>query len=240
MPAINDDLDEDLDEDVDLQTTEVEDDLDEDEEPTVPAFTPADAARFGVEAALAAQRQQPQQFSQEEIDIRLQRFKVTEDHIKKIFDAEAPPAAKMAALQEMLDGAARHAVTSSQVLMQGALSPMQQQVAAFDAFQRDAKIKTLTKHVETKFPALAGKKKVITDAIQELLASGYAPPNGSKSAVQTAIAKLAGQKIRAVDPTFSLKGNAQRQASSIGTRRSSGPAPVQGSSGARSFLDHLH
>jgi len=247
LPAENEDVDE-LDDEMELeQNPSGDDDSDDDEDDDSPdprsgsQLSQQQIVDLATRAALAQQPTQHAQMTPEELDAKLQRFKVTEDHIAKVFDPETPPALKMKLLQEMLDGAARHAVTSSQVLMNGALSPIQQQQEQYNAYVREQKLSKLTKHVETKFPALAGKKQVIKDSINALIASGYSPPGGSKSALQKEVAKIAQQRIRQVDPTFSLKSvNTQRQASSFGSRRGSGqPVNNSASPAAKSFLDHL-
>ena len=248
LPAENEDVDE-LDDEMELEQNPSGDDdsLDDEEDDDSPdprsgsQLSQQQIVDLATRAALAQQPTQHAQMTPEELDAKLQRFKVTEDHIAKVFDPETPPALKMKLLQEMLDGAARHAVTSSQVLMNGALSPLQERQAQYDVYVREQKLSKLTKHVETKFPALAGKKQVIKDSINALIASGYSPPGGSKSALQKEVAKIAQQRIRQVDPTFSLKSvNTQRQASSFGSRRGSGqPVNSSASPAAKSFLDHL-
>ena len=248
LQAENEDVDE-LDDELELEQnpsgdddSDDEDDLDDSPEPrSVNQLSQQQIVDLATRAALAQRPEQHAQMTPEELDAKLQRFKVTEDHIAKVFDPETPPALKMKLLQEMLDGAARHAVTSSQVLMNGALSPIQQQQEQYNAYVREQKLSKLTKHVETKFPALAGKKQVIKDSINALIASGYSPPGGSKSALQKEVAKIAQQRIRQVDPTFSLKSaSTNRQASSFGSRRGSGqPVNNSASPAAKSFLDHL-
>lgn len=248
LPAENDEVDE-LDDEMELEqnpsgdddSLDDEDDLDDSPNPSGNQLSQQQIVDLATRAALAQQPMQHAQMTPEELDAKLQRFKVTEDHIAKVFDPETPPALKMKLLQEMLDGAARHAVTSSQVLMNGALSPIQQQQEQYNAYVREQKLSKLTKHVETKFPALAGKKQVIKDSINALIASGYSPPGGSKSALQKEVAKIAQQRIRQVDPTFSLKSaSTNRQASSFGSRRGSGqPVNNSASPAAKSFLDHL-
>lgn len=247
LPAENEDVDE-LDDEMELEQnpsgdddSDDEDDLDDSPNPSGSQLSQQQIVDLATRAALAQQPTQHAQMTPEELDAKLQRFKVTEDHIAKVFDPETPPAVKMKLLQEMLDGAARHAVTSSQVLMNGALTPIQAQQQQYEAYVREQKLSKLTKHVETKFPALAGKKQVIKDSINALIASGYSPPGGSKSALQKEVAKIAQQRIRQVDPTFSLKSvNTQRQASSFGSRRGSGqPVNNSASPAAKSFLDHL-
>jgi len=248
LQAENEEVDE-LDDELELEQnpsgdddSDDEDDLDDSPDPrSGNQLSQQQIVDLATRAALAQQPQQHAQMTPEELDAKLQRFKVTEDHIAKVFDPETPPALKMKLLQEMLDGAARHAVTSSQVLMNGALSPIQQQQEQYNAYVREQKLSKLTKHVETKFPALAGKKQVIKDSINALIASGYSPPGGSKSALQKEVAKIAQQRIRQVDPTFSLKSaSTNRQASSFGSRRGSGqPVNNSASPAAKSFLDHL-
>jgi hypothetical protein len=256
MPNEIDDL-EDIEDDLPIEESEpgLENDDDspsEDDPPEQPptgGLTQQQIVDLATRAAMANMpRQQPQQLSPEELDARLNRYKVGEDFVKILRDPEADPKALVAKFQEMIDGAAKFATTSSQLLFQDALSPLQQQVEAQKAFVREQQTKNFVKHVETRFPALQGKQKVVRQAVEQLAASGYVPPvnqdgTTNKSAAQKQVALVAEQMIRQVDPNFRLKSvqNQQRQAGSFGMRRggSGGGNFPQGKTGAASFLDHL-
>lgn len=218
----------------------------DDTTPAPASMTPQEIAQLAAQTAMNMQpRTQPQQqLSPEELDARLNRYKVNAEMVKLLRDPEADPNTIVQKLQELVDGAAKHAVTSSQLLFQDALSPLQQRIEAQQAYVREQQTQTFAKHVETKYPALAGRAKVVRQAIEHVANSGWTPPNGSRSAAQKQVALVAQQIIRSVDPSFSLKAgnNAQRQASSFGSRRNSGGGgdARQSRSGANSFLDHLH
>jgi hypothetical protein len=222
-----------------------EDDVDDDaEESTKGGLTQQQIVELATKAAMAgAPQRQQQQLSPEEIDAKLNRFKVDKEFIKLLRDPEADPDALVAKFQALVDGAAKFATTSSQLLFQDALSPIQQQVEAQRAFVREQQTKNFVKHVETRFPALQGKARVVRQALEQLSASGYVPPNNSKSAAQKQVALVAEQMIRTIDPNFRLRSaqNQQRQAGSFGMRRpgSGGGGATQGKTGAASFLDHL-
>lgn len=257
MPNDNDYL-EDIEDDLPLDDNEPglkdgnNDIQDDDDGSTIPPagdLTQQQIVDLAVRAAMAnaPQHQQPQ-LSPEEIDARLNRYKVNEELVKLLRDPEADPKALVAKFQEMLDGAAKFATTSSQLLFQDALSPLQQQVEAQKAFVREQQTKNFVKHVETRFPALQGRAKVVRQAVEQLAASGYVPPTNpdgttNKSAAQKQVALVAEQMIRTIDPNFRLRSvqNQQRQAGSFGMRRggSGGGGFPQGKTGAASFLDHL-
>jgi hypothetical protein len=252
MPNDNDDM-EDIEDDLPIDENEpgLEDGNDDiqddgDDSPTPPAggLTQQQIVELAMRAAMAnAPQRQQQQLSPDEIDARLNRYKVNEELVKLLRDPEADPKALVAKFQEMLDGAAKFATTSSQLLFQDALSPLQQQVEAQRAFVREQQTKNFVKHVETRYPALQGKAKVVRQAVEQLASSGYVPPNNSKSAAQKQVALVAEQMIRTIDPNFRLRSvqNQQRQAGSFGMRRGGsgdGGFP-QGKTGAASFLDYL-
>lgn len=250
MPNDNDDL-EDIEDDLPLNDDEPGLEDDDYGSPTPPAggLTQQQIVDLATRAVMAnAPQRQQQQLSPEEIDARLNRYKVNEELVKLLRDPEADPKALVDKFQEMLDGAAKFATTSSQLLFQDALSPLQQQVEAQKAFVREQQTKNFVKHVETRYPALQGKAKVVRQAVEQLAASGYVPPTNpdgttNKSAAQKQVALVAEQMIRQIDPDFRLKSvqNQQRQAGSFGMRRggSGGGGFPQGKTGAASFLDHL-
>jgi hypothetical protein len=257
MPNDNDDM-EDIEDDLPLDENEPglenDDDTIQDDDDTSGAaptggLTQQQIVELATRAAMAnAPQRQQQQLSPDEIDAKLNRYKVSEDFIKILRDPEADPKALVAKFQEMLDGAAKFATTSSQLLFQDALTPLQQQVEAQKAFVREQQTKNFVKHVETRFPALQGRAKVVRQAVEQLAASGYVPPTNpdgttNKSAAQKQVALVAEQMIRQIDPNFRLRSvqNQQRQAGSFGMRRggSGGGNLPQGKTGAASFLDHL-
>lgn len=213
---------------------------------TLPAggLTQQQIVDLATRAAMAnVPRQQTPQLSQDEIDAKLNRYKVNAEFVKLLRDPDADPEALVAKFQELVDGSAKFATTSAQLLFENALNPLQQQIAAQQNFVREQQTKTFVKHIETRYPALQGKSKVVRQALEQLASSGYVPPNNSKSAAQKQVALVAEQMIRTIDPNFRLRSaqNLQRQAGSFGQRRGGGggSAPVGGKTGAASFLDYL-
>lgn len=249
MPADNDELDDDFNVDLENEDQLLNEndhlDDDDDESPIVPKNSTLTAEQIADIAAQAAMRAQPRQQQQhqnltpEELDARLNRYKVSPDIVNLLRDPDAAPEAIVSALQALVDGAAKHAVTSSQLLFQNDLSPLQQQMMAQQNYVREQQTKTFVKHVGTAYPSLAGKDAVIRQAIERVNQSGYIPK--SKSDAQKQVAIAARDLIRTVDPNFNLKSNPARQAGAFAPRRSSsgGGHPMQSNTGAGSFLDHL-
>lgn len=242
-----DDIEDDLEDDLDPNIQNVEegdDDLPEEEvdnEPKGSQLSPEQVAEIAAQAAARVNGpQQHKELTPEELDARLNRYKVPADVVKLLRDPEAAPEAIVKVLQDLVDGAAKHAVTSAQLLYQRDLSPLRAEVEAQRHHVREQQISTLVKHVGSMYPALAGKDRVIRQAIEAVNASGYRPP--SKTAAQKQVAMVARDIIRAVDPSFSLKSNGARQASSFGARRPSGGGgggQTGAKTGAASFLDYL-
>lgn len=205
------------------------------------SLSPEQIAELAAQTAMRVQPRQQQQkeLSPEELDQRLNRYKVSPEIVKLLRDPEAAPEAIVGALQALADGAAKHAVTSAQLLFQNDLSPLQQQIQAQQAYVAEQQTRTFVKHLGTQYPSLAGKDTVIKQAIQAVRQSGYQPR--SKSDAQKQVALVARDIIRAVDPSFSLKANPARQAGAFAPRRASsgGGQQQSGAVGARSFADYL-
>ena len=242
---INDDLNDPLDESLENnEGDDLNDDPQGDQHQQQNQLTAEQIASIAAQTALRVapqHQQQSHQWTPEELDAKLNRFKVSHDLVRLLRDPEADPTKIVEQLQALADGAARHAVTSAQLLYQNELTPFQKQLEAQQQYIREQQTSTFCKHAETRYPALAGKGKVIRQALEAVSQSGWTPPNGSKSAALKQVALVAQQIIRSVDPTFSLKSsNPSRQAGSLGARRSSGggASPAR-SSGASSFLEHL-
>lgn len=246
MNEIND-IEDDLDDDLDPNIQNVEEGDDDpseeevDDESKGSQLSPEQVAEIAAQAAARVNRpQQHKELTPEELDARLNRYKVPADVVKLLRDPEAAPEAIVKVLQDLVDGAAKHAVTSAQLLYQRDLGPLRTEVEAQRHYVREQQISTLVKHVGSMYPALAGKDRVIRQAIDAVNASGYQPP--SKTAAQKQVALVARDIIRAVDPSFSLKSNGARQASSFGARRPSGGGgggQTGAKTGAASFLDYL-
>jgi len=223
---------------------------DDDEEkpdvkPSASSLSPQQIAELAAQTAMKLQPQQtPRELSPEELDARLNRFKVSPEIVKLLRDPEASPEAIIGQLQALVDGAAKYAVTSAQLLYQkdltDHLSPLQQQIQAQQQFVQEQQTRTFVKHIGTQFPALAGKDAVIRQALQAVQQSGYIPK--SKSDAQKQVALVARDMIRTVDPNFSLKANSARQAGNFAPRQSfsgGGRQSNQQKTGAASFAEYL-
>lgn len=223
---------------------ELEDEEDDNKKPSASPLSPQQIAELAAQTAMKVQPQQPQkELTPEELDAKLNRYKVPADIVKLLRDPEASPEQVVGALQALVDGAAKYAVTSAQLLYQkdlnDNLTPLQQAIQAQQSFVKEQQTKTFVKHVGTQYPALAGKDAVIRQALQALSQSGYKPT--SKSDAQKKVALLARDMIRTIDPSFSLKANSARQAGAFVPRRNSsggGGGQVQ-KTGAASFADYL-
>lgn len=239
---LNDDLleDENLenDDNVDLNDNEGEDD---NEGSKGQKFSPEQLAELAAQAALKVQGQSQQHkpLTPEEIDAQLHRYKVSPDIVKLLRDPEASPDDIVKSLQALVDGAAKHAVASSQLLFRHEMSPLQQQLQAQQEFVKEQQTNTFVKNVSSQYPALAKFEKVVREATKLVSQSGYQPKSHTDARRQVAL--QAQQIIRTVDPNFSLKSNPARQAGGFVPRRSShgDRGAPQGRTGAASFADYL-
>lgn len=239
---LNDDLLEDdvleNDENVDL-----DDDEGDDKGKQISQLTPQQIAELAARTAAGMQpkqTQQTQQLTPEEIDAKLHRYKVSPEIVKLLRDPEVAPEKIVEALQGLVDGAAKHAVASSQLLYQNDLSPLQQQIQAMENFRVEQQTKQFVKNVSSQFPALARFENVIRQATDMVRQSGYQPKSHTDARRQVAL--QAQQIIRTIDPQFSLKSNPARQAGGLGQQRNSfggRSAPAGGKTGAASFVEYL-
>lgn len=241
-----DDLNDDLLEDEFLNDNDPADPSDDDTgddqpEPKGQGLTPDQIADLAAQAAMRVQprQQQQTQLTPEELDAKLNRYKVSADFVKLLRDPEVEPEKLVEAFQAMIDGTAKHAVTSAQFLYQNDLGPIQQKLQAQEAFVREQQTKTFVKNVGSQYPALAKYEAVIRQATQAVAQSGYVPKSHTDARRQVAL--HAQQIIRTIDPQFSLKSNPAKQAGGFGQRRSShgGGQSPQGRTGAASFADYL-
>lgn len=242
---LEDDLNDDLPEEdlLDNDSVDLNDDDsgDDQPEPKGQSLTPAQIADLAAQAAMRVQprQQQQAQLSPEELDAKLNRYKVNAEFVKLLRDPEAAPEKLVEAFQAIIDGTAKHAVTSAQFLYQNDLGPIQQKLQAQEAFVREQQTKTFVKNVGSQYPALAKYEQVIRQATELVSQSGYKPQSHSDARRQVAL--QAQQIIRSIDPQFSIKSNPARQASGFSPQRSSsgGRQNVPSKTGAGSFSDYL-
>lgn len=237
---LNDDLNED---DVlnENENVDLNDDDGEEEEVKVPQMSPQEIAELAARTAAGMQpRQQPRELSPEEIDAKLHRYKVSPDIVKLLRDPEADPGKIVEVLQGLVDGAAKHAVASSQLLFQNELSPLQQQLQAIENYRAEQQTKEFVKNVTSQYPSLARFEKVVKQATDMVRQSGYQPKSHSDARRQVALQAQA--LIRTVDENFSIKANPARQAGNLGQRNNSFGGRTQSNgqkTGASSFVDYL-
>jgi len=239
---LNDDLPEDelLDNDsVDLNDDDSTDDQTADKSA---GLTPTQIAELAAQTAMRLQPRQTQQqvqLSPEELDAKLNRYKVNAEFVKLLRDPEAAPEKLVEAFQAIIDGTAKHAVTSAQFLYQNDLGPIQQQLQAQEAFVREQQTRTFVKNVSSQYPSLAKYEQVIRQATELVSQSGYKPQSHSDARRQVAL--QAQHIIRSIDPQFSIKSNPARQAGGFSPQRSSsgGRRNAQAKTGAGSFSEYL-
>ena len=118
---LEDDLNDDLPEAELLDTENVDlndDDSTDDQTADKPAsLTPTQIAELAAQTAMRLQPRQTQQqvqLSPEELDAKLNRYKVSADFVKLLRDPEVATEKLAEAFQSMHDGTAKHAVTPSQ------------------------------------------------------------------------------------------------------------------------------
>lgn len=216
---MDDDLEDgDLDEDDDDDDLEDDDDDEEEEvnkrsrnKGEIPITGDA-IAKIVAETVKASRAPEPQkQYTQEELDAILKRPKVTEKHLKTLFDPEVPEGDKIQVLQELLDGAARHATTAAGFGLNEIRESTQARFHQMEQMQRAQEMKSFLKATTHEFPAFKGKEAILTAAIDQLNKQGYKGESKAK-AIKT-VAKTAVAIARAYDPNFTAVRRGKTQPS---------------------------
>ena len=149
-------------------------------------------------------QQQPQQIqlTPEEINRRLHRFEVTDDLVEQIFGANATPQQRKALLQQMLDGAVKNALTSSQVIFDHKLGEHQSDYKTVKEMAQELYRDRMFDHFYKANPTLKDYDKIVQDAVTAVAGQSDVPSD--QTTLFERIATESASRIKQLKPDFAL------------------------------------
>jgi len=179
------------------------------QQPQQPASIPIDQLPQLIQA-LQPQGQQPQQpqLTQEEIDQRLKRVKITPE-IGAMFFGESVSDAQLKSLQMFVDSIVEHANTVNGYALHAMQERMNQRYSPALQHVEHQKTQLFTSALTEDFPALRGRENVINMVVQSLKQQGFVARDGNHAA--QVVAANVEQLIKQVDPSFTLAVQHQQQ-----------------------------
>lgn len=182
---------------------------------TSSSLSPEDVAKIVEAATKSAVQQQPvsqsqqPQLSKQEIDKMLKRYIVAPDKVAKLLNPDVPEEERVSVLQEMIDGAATHAVARAELIMQNLVTNFYQH--DFLPLQSVVAAERSQKEVETffsEYPGLEAHKDVVSMVSSQLLASGKVNKM-SKSEFKKAVVDGVSSIVKKGFPDFDAKKKAE-------------------------------
>jgi hypothetical protein len=171
----------------------------------------------------------PAEMSDEEFQRVTKYKKVTPEQINKIISADAPPEDKIAAFQELLDGASEHAMMVAAFQQRAALDELRNEFSPLISAHREAQANKFIDTVVDKYPGLKNNRAIIKMAAQQVASSAKGPMTPEAAAKE--VANVAALVIRQSIPEFSLK---ERRQSNGNMPEMAGRISTGGGGGGRS------
>tara|TARA_R110000803_G_scaffold90465_1_gene157855 strand:- start:6183 stop:7061 length:879 start_codon:yes stop_codon:yes gene_type:complete len=171
----------------------------------------------------ANQPQQPQ-MSQEQIDEALGVYNPTEDLINQMFGDGATTETRMAAMQELVNRTAQHAIKTAGYTQQFAARDMRAEFQpALQAARRQTQ-DTFTGNVEKAYPGFVGKRAAVDQVIAQMQQEGWVPKGPQNNYAEEAgieVATRVTNLVRMIDPDFNptIAGTAPAQRQSTSPRQ---------------------
>lgn len=157
------------------------------------------------------QRQQPpRQLSQEEIDQRLKRVKITPE-IAGMFFGEAPTEAQIKSLQMFADSIVENATTTAGYAMRALQDQIHERYAPMQQFIESTRVREFSAGLIQDFPALKGREEVVDMVMANLKQQGFVARDADHAA--QVVAAYSEQLIKKFEPNFTLvvQGNPNQQ-----------------------------
>ena len=142
------------------------------------------------------------QLTQEEIDRRLNKFYVNDDFANQLFNPETPLPVRKQLLQQMVDGAARHALTTSNAVLDHRFTEHQTQFADTDRIAREMYRDRMFEKFFGKYGTLKEYRKLVEDSVQALASREDLPTDDDK--LYDLIAKETEARVKPLKPDFVL------------------------------------
>ncbi len=178
-----------------------------------PAIDPNALAQALVKAGAfpqQAQQQVQQPPSQEELDAKFHRFKLTPAHYQALFGEQATEQGRMAALNEWHTGAQREAMAQAFYLSQHLLQEQMKQIQPYLDAAHELQDRALYQDFYEMNPTLKPYDQLVRNAVTELASSQGTLPSNRKDMFGV-LAGRAEQLVKAVNPAFSLQAQATQQ-----------------------------
>lgn len=173
-------------------------------------------------------QQQQQQMSEEDLNRMLNRFFVTQDLTQQLFDPNAPMETRMKALQMIVSGSVREAVTASTHLMRHHMDEFQSTLNPHLSVLSDMHRERVFNNFYSKYPTLKDHEEIVKMVGKE---HGSAQVK-SQEELFDLIAGKASEVIKKTNPAFDLKGQNTEQPSNSPTQPT-GPRPASLSQGSQ-------
>lgn len=200
----DDDVDEEEEDDEDEDEDEDDEDDEDDDNSAKGGFNPevlGDAIGRALKGHLGKGEGNPQGLTREELEKRLGKPQLSEDLIRKLRDPEATDAVQ--ALEGYMSQMAEYVLKASGLAIEGKVKELDPRLSALQQHVATQQRERFVQDVQRKFPALKGRRKVIEQALNGMMAQGYQAR--SKSGTYRDVAKAAASIIRTVDENFKLK-----------------------------------
>ena len=194
----------------------------------------------GIKPEAAPAKTEPAPMSREEQRKLLKHFGVTPDYVKQVFGADSTPEQRATLLQQLVDGAAEHAYTVSQLAFQKELAKMREEFTGEFAPVREhfqaQRAAEAEKGFYTKYPHLEQYKQavnMVASSINKDLVKGK-----SGDEIAELVASQTINTLKQLNITVDSTGQAQpttpsvpkSQPSVVGGRSQTTPPPAGGSS----------
>lgn len=167
------------------------------------------------------------QLTQEEIDRRLNKFYVNDDFANQLFNPETPLPVRKQLLQQLVDGAAKHALTTSNAVLEHRFSEHQTAFADTDRIAREMYRDRMFDQFFGKYATLKDYRKLVEDSVQALASREDLPTDNDK--LFDLIATETAARVKPLKPDFVLvpdEGGQQKQQQQSAGGSSSQPSPI--------------
>jgi hypothetical protein len=168
-----------------------------------PASIPIDQLPALMQAMQQGQQpqQQPRQLTQEEIDAKLKKVKITPE-IAAVFFGEGATEPQIKMLQMFVDQIAEHTNTVNGYALHAMREQLNERYNPVLQHIEQQKTLAFTSALTEGYPALKGREGVISTVVQHLKQQGFVARDGQHAA--QVVAAQVEQLIKQVDPAFTL------------------------------------
>lgn len=178
--------------------------------PSAPTAIPLDQIPALMQAFQQGQQapQQPKQLTQEEIDAKLRKVRITPE-IAAMFFGEGTSDAQIKGLQLFVDSIVEHANTVNGYALHALHERMNERYSPALQHIEQQKTVAFTSALTEDYPALIGRENVINTVVQHLKQQGFIARDGQHAA--QVVAAQVEHLMKQVDPAFTLVTRPQTQ-----------------------------